>query len=246
MHVDIYFRVAAGRGLVLPVNYNYIVQSALYHSLNTDLASFLHEKGYSDGSRTFKLFCFSLLQGPYHLDKTRRMVDFGREVKLTVSSPLGDFCQSLVTLLMTRGSMRLGTQDVFIDRVQTRQLTVDGERAVVRTLSPAVLYSTMPRPDERQFTVYFQPGEPDYNRLFNENLQKKHHAFSGGDSLGTVAVRPLGLQKMKLIVYQETIIKAYAGTLVLTGPQPLLQLAVDAGIGSKNNQGFGCVELAGQ
>lgn len=247
MHLDIYFRIADGKGLVLPLSYNYLVQSALYHSLNIDLAEFLHEKGYRNGSRTFKLFSFSLLQGPYRMDKVKKTIEFDQEVKLTISSPLPDFCQSLVTVLMTRGSMRLGSQNVMIEKVQTRQLTVNGERAVVRTLSPAVLYSTMLRPDERKYTVYFQPGESDYGRLFNENLHKKYGALFGGDSpAGTVDVKPLGLQKMKLIVYKETIIKAYAGTLVLNGPQSLLQLAVDAGIGGKNSQGFGCVELTGR
>lgn len=247
MHLDIHFRMIAGRSLVLPVNYNYIVQSALYHSIDTDLAEFLHEKGYQNRSRTFKLFSFSLLQGPYRIDKIKKNIEFGQELKLTISSPLEDFCQSLVTILMTRGSMRLGAQNVMIEKVQARQLAVDGEKAVIRTLSPAVLYSTMLRPDERKYTVYFQPGESDYGRLFSENLHKKYSALWGEDSpAGTVAVKPLGLQKMRLVVYKETIIKAYSGTLLLNGPQPLLQLAVDAGIGSKNSQGFGCIELVGK
>ena len=29
----------------------------------------------------------------------------------------------------------------------------------------------------------------------------------------------------------------------MTGPQPLLQMAVDCGLGSKKSQGFGCVEV---
>lgn len=95
--------------------------------------------------------------------------------------------------------------------------------------------------------MYFQPGEADYGRLFNENLHKKYRAFWGKDSPeGNVEVKPLGLQRMKLVTYKDTIIKAYVGTLELTGPQALLQLAMDGGIGSKNSQGFGCVELTGR
>jgi len=46
-----------------------------------------------------------------------------------------------------------------------------------------------------------------------------------------------------LINYKNTIIKGYSGKMVVTGPIELLQMAVDAGLGSKNGQGFGCVEL---
>ncbi len=51
------------------------------------------------------------------------------------------------------------------------------------------------------------------------------------------------MQRMKIINYKDTIIKGYTGKLRLSGPKELLQLAVDGGIGSKNSQGFGCVEV---
>jgi len=33
------------------------------------------------------------------------------------------------------------------------------------------------------------------------------------------------------------------GNILLRGPSALLQLALDAGIGSKNSQGFGCIVM---
>lgn len=243
MHIDINFK-SAGKRLVLPVSYNYLLQGALYHSLHKELADFLHEKGYTDGKRSFKLFSFSLLQGAYQLDRVKKTISFDGEMNLTIASPMQDFCQSLANILLTRGSMSLGTQETEILKVNVRQPKVAGDRAIVRTLSPVVLYSTLLRPDGRKYTVYFQPGEPDYERLFNENLQKKYRAFFGAEApAGKVTTKALGLPRLKVVNYKDTIIKGYAGELLLTGPQELLQLAVDGGIGSKNSQGFGCVEL---
>ena len=243
MHLDIYFKPVE-KGLILPISYNHLLQGALYNSLNAELSAFLHEKGYTDGKRSFKLFSFSLLQGAYQMDRIKKTITFNGEIKLTISSPLRDFCQSLVNVLLTKGSMRLGAQEAEVEKINVTQWKVEGNRAVVRTLSPTVLYSTLLRPDGRKYTVYFQPGETDYGDLFNANLHKKYRAFGQAtEPEGKVEVRPLGLQKMRIINYKDTVIKGYTGKLLLTGPQELLQLAVDGGIGSKNSQGFGCVEL---
>ncbi len=246
IHLEISLKSIHKEILLLPIHYNYLVQSAIYNSIDSELAKFLHEKGYIADKRIFKMFSFSLLQGFYHMDKVKKMIEFEGEIKLTVSSPLDEFCQSLVNILLTRGVMRLGTQELEIVRVSARKLLVEKEEVKVKTLSPIVLYSTMLRPDGRKYTVYFQPGDPDYERLLSENLNKKYRALYGME-LPTKEVRakPLGLQRMRIINYKNTIIKGYAGKLLLTGPIPLLQMAVDGGLGGKNSQGFGCVEVEG-
>lgn len=243
IHLEIHFKPLKEPG-VLPIHYNYLVQAAIYNSIDSELANFLHQKGYVDGSRTFKLFSFSLLQGAYHMDRVRKTIAFEREIQLTVSSPLPDFCQSLVSVLLTKGCLRLGALELEIDKINVRQFNVKENHVNIRTLSPAVLYSTLLRPDGRKYTAFFQPGEPDYTRLFNENLRKKYRAlFEKEEPAGTIDIRPLGLQRMRIINYKDTVIKGYWGKLSLKGPKELLQLAIDGGIGSKNSQGFGCVEV---
>jgi CRISPR-associated endoribonuclease Cas6 len=58
-----------------------------------------------------------------------------------------------------------------------------------------------------------------------------------------VKVEKLGQVKMHVMKYKSTVIKGYSGKLLLTGPKELLQITVDAGLGSKGSQGFGCVEV---
>lgn len=48
---------------ILPVNYNYLLQSMIYNLLKNkeDLSAQLHERGYQLEDKHFKLFTFSLL-----------------------------------------------------------------------------------------------------------------------------------------------------------------------------------------
>lgn len=77
-----------------------------------------------------------------------------------------------------------------------------------------------------------------------KNLQKKYKAFHGTDAPeGNVKIEPIRQPKLSIIKYKNTIIKGYSGRFILSGPAPLLQIAVESGLGSKNSQGFGCVEV---
>ena len=115
IHLSIYLR-PAGEGLELPIHYNHIVQAALYRSIDSSLAAFLHEQGFLDGKRVFKLFAFSLLRGAYEIDRERGSIRFTDQIELVVSSPVDEFCQSLVNTLLTRGSMRLGEGEAEVEK----------------------------------------------------------------------------------------------------------------------------------
>ena len=56
--------------IVLPIQYNHIIQAMIYSILDDELAHFLHEKGFQTEKRTFKMFTFSRLKGRYILNKT--------------------------------------------------------------------------------------------------------------------------------------------------------------------------------
>ena len=48
---------------------------------------------------------------------------------------------------------------------------------------------------------------------------------------------------LKIMKYGDTVIKAWSGVYELDLPEPFFLLAYDAGLGSKNSQGFGMVEV---
>lgn len=242
MHLTVYFNCQ--NKLELPIHYNHLVQAALYNSIDAELADFLHSKGYSHEKRTFKLFSFSRLRGKFELDKKNEQIIFDNQISLTISSPVERFCESLTHTLLTNGKIRFGANEVEVSKVFAENMCVKNNTIKVQALSPIVLYSTLLRPDGRKYTCYYQPLEPDYNRLLTENLKKKYRAFWNSEPpTGELDAQTIGVPKMNLVKYKGTIIKGYSGKLLLSGPQKLLQMAVDAGIGSKNSQGFGCIKL---
>lgn len=244
--MHIYFTLRPRGELILPVHYNHIVQGAVYKAVDPELASFLHEHGYDSSGRRFKLFTFSRLTGPFQLDREKKTFAFTGDIELTVSSPVEEFCRSIASGLLTRGVLRLGRGEVEVEKMVVQQFGVTEEEIKVQTLSPVVAYSTLLRPDGRKYTCYYQPGEPDFTPLIEGNLRKKFKALYGREAPpGEVQVRKLGRVQLNIVEYKGTVIKGYSGRLLLTGPQELLQLAVDAGLGSKNAQGFGCLEVVG-
>ncbi|NSW80643.1 MAG: CRISPR-associated endoribonuclease Cas6, partial [Chthonomonadetes bacterium] len=46
-----------------------------------------------------------------------------------------------------------------------------------------------------------------------------------------------------IVFYKDTVIKAWSGVYEVSLPEPLFRMAMDAGLGSKNSQGFGCMGI---
>jgi CRISPR-associated endoribonuclease Cas6 len=241
MHITMQFKPEDE--FVLPLHYNHIIQGMIYKAINTQLAIFLHNKGFQNKGRSFKLFTFSRLNGRYEINKEKGSIKFFDQISMTISSPVGEFCNSVANGMLTRRWLEIGSNLVEATNMLVRQHTVDRHEVRIRTLSPVVAYSTLLRPDGRKYTCYFQPGEPDYDRIISSNLRKKYEAYYNEEAtMGDVKVEKISQVKMHVMNYKNTVIKGYSGKLQLSGPKELLQMAVDAGLGSKSSQGFGCVE----
>ncbi|WP_296971843.1 CRISPR-associated endoribonuclease Cas6 [Tepidanaerobacter sp. EBM-38] len=246
MRQQIYFWPENGRTLILPIHYNHIVQAVIYDSLDKDISNFLHEKGFSYEKRSFKMFAFSRLMGTYEIDKGKEKIIFQGPVSLVVTSPYRYFCTSLANGLLLKSTVRLGNTNMQVTNVSFAKDMIYQDKIQIRTLSPIVVYSTLMRPDGRKYTCYFEPGEKDFDEIMEKNLRKKYIAFHKTEPPeGNIKLEPLRQPKLSIIKYKNTIIKGYSGRFILSGPAPLLQIAVESGLGSKNSQGFGCVEVEG-
>jgi CRISPR-associated endoribonuclease Cas6 len=184
------------------------------------------------------------LDGRFEINKEKGSIRFLDEISMTISSPVSEFCNSVANGMLTKRWLDFGGNRVEAKNMIVRQHMVDKQQVRIKSLSPIVVYSTLLRPDGRKYTCYFQPGEPDYNRLISGNLRKKYEAYYNEEAPAEdVKVEKLGQLNMHVMNYKKTVIKGYSGKLLLTGPSGLLQMAIDAGLGSKNSQGFGCVEV---
>lgn len=243
LHLQINFK---NNALALPVQYNHLVQAAIYSALPDDYARFLHDTGYHYKKRNFKMFSFSRFLGQYELNKKENIFLFKNPFSLVVSSPSKEFCSYLLNGLVSSGYIYLGSQKAVIKNINTGELKTDDKRVVLKTLSPVVAYSTLFKENDSKHTCYFKPGEKEFENVISQNLLNKYRAFYSCENTENdkkVSVRVLDNPKYCRFNYKKIGIKGYLCTLELTGPNELLQMGVDAGIGSKNSQGCGCVKV---
>lgn len=227
----------------IPIQYNHLVQSAIYASLPEETANWLHNEGFMSGKRSFRLFAFSRLIGNYIINKNSGTISFPEGARLIVSSPDNHFLQGLVNGLLTKSSFRVGDCLFDVTGVECEGQVVNDDFITVRSLSPIVVYSTLLKPEGGKYTCYFQPGEAEFAKHIINNLRKKYEAFFQQPAPdGEFQVRPLDRPRLHITSYKNTVIKGYSCRLRLKGPRELLQMALDAGLGSKNSQGYGCVE----
>ncbi len=230
--------------IVLPIQYNHIIQAMIYSILDDELAHFLHEKGFQTEKRTFKMFTFSRLKGRYILNKNDGLIIFDGPIKLTISSHYEEFTDSIGNGFLRRQRVRLGNNNLEVKELAVEKEIVNSEEIKVYTLSPIVVYSTLFREDGRKFTYYFNPKENDFSQIISNNLKNKYRAFySKEPPKEEVEIKPIGHTKLSVVNYKGFIIKGYSGKFLLKGNPLLLQLGVNTGLGSKNSQGFGCVKL---
>lgn len=237
-----------------PIHYHYWLQSAIYQVMEGEIADQVHSQGFEGDGRIFRLFTFSKLLGRYELSRDKKFIRFPEGANWIVSSPLNDILGSIAGGLLKQLTLRIGGTSAEITGIQVSHPNVQSEIIRVRTLSPVVAYSTLFRGDGSKYTVYLQPGEPEFRRIVAGNLQKKwdgirawNHAIDHQDGkLRNVNIHMLNNPKMHILEYKGGIIKGYSGMMELSGPPPLLQVAVDAGLGSKNSQGCGCLEVMGR
>ncbi len=244
MKETITFESIEGKSIVLPISYNHIVQAMIYGSLDYKLGDFLHNKGFKNEKRVYKMFTFSRLIGDFHLDRENGQIIFDKAVKLTISSPYNEFNNSIGYKLLSAEKIQLGNNQVTVKELKAEHETVCSEEIKITTLSPIVVYSTLFRADGKKFTYYFNPYEKEFSEITSKNIKNKYKAFYKTDPPeGNVEIKPEGRMKLSVVKYKDYVIKGYSGKFTIKGHKQLLELGISSGLGNKNSQGFGCVQL---
>lgn len=232
----------------LPVQYNHLVQGLIYHGMeNPLLRQYLHEHGFPFEKRRFKLFTFSRLMGQkasYHQEKGQLALT--PPLRLVICSPIPFILQELGTGFLRRGHVRLGQAQLEVSQIDVADPRINSERVEVRMLSPLTVYSTLPSGNGRSYTYYYSPFEPRFGELLNANLSKKYKLVHGKPTTAdNFTIEPLAVtgKDLKVTRYKNFVVKGWMGDYVLRGDPALLQIALNAGLGAKNSQGYGCCTL---
>ncbi len=239
----------------LPLNYQYELSSWIYKVLNNgspEFSRWLHEKGYADDHKSFKLFTFSNLDVPARNVNGDRMEIRCREISLVVSIFTEEMIGHFITGLFQDQEFRLGDR---ISQVALRVTIIERltdpvftDQMRFRPKSP-ILISFL-YPGER-YARYLRPDHPDYQKLIFRNLKEKYrtingreHSFKETDGVFNL----LSVPKMKGIVIKagtshESKIIGYLFDFRIHAPAELIRFGYYTGFGEKNSLGFGCAEV---
>ena len=228
--------------IILPIHYNYYLQSFLYNHISPELSKFLHDKGFAFEKRRFKMFTFSRLQGRFRIDNGK--IKFIPPAYLTISSPLDRFINEMGNSLLKDNHLELLKNRIFVKSIKVHPDPEFEDEAKVKMLSPVVVYSTLLTGDGKKKTYYYSPYEKEFTILIDKNLRKKYEAlYKKKARARELKMESVGKPKDKIVKYRDTIIKGWMGGFLLNGNKKLLKLAYHSGLGSKNSQGFGIFEV---
>jgi CRISPR-associated endoribonuclease Cas6 len=240
MHITIQINSGESSILNLPVSNLYLFQAFLYNLLPPERAAFLHDRGYRVGSRPMKLFAMSWPISSARPRPRGDRIEYDLPVRLVVSTPVLEILDGFADGAFKNSSLRIGGNSVFCEGVEAVSYTIapdDSGSVTLRTLSPITCYSQMQRADGRKYTVYFHPSSVDFSESVHNNLLKKFSALYPGREApsGGVTIRPAGRVVERVAKFDERNsfpIKGWEGQFCLTGPNELLQIGVDCGLGA--------------
>ncbi len=225
----------------LPKNYNSLLQAFFYRNMDPILSRFLHDIGFVYGKRRFKMFTFSKIIGKM-VKKSKTTVSFLPPITIYFASPLADIISSSAKTFLKKENLTLGRNRLFLDSIEV--ITPDvSEEITVRCLSPITVYRTPINSEIKKF-IYFNPWQEEFYELIRNNLVKKYELIYTKIPREELKIEPVKLSQTyrKKIVYKGTLIEAWEGYFKLSGSSDILRLALEAGLGAKNPQGFGMVE----
>lgn len=237
----------AEKNLIIPIQYNYFLQSMIYNNISRELSDFLHDYGFMINGRQFKLFTFSRLMGRFKMKDGK--IEFTSPMSLIVASPVERFLRELAEGMLRNENLNICGQKVMLSSISVFPGLEDvdfGEEVVIEMLSPVVAYNTV-RKTNGSRTIYFSPWDEWFSELIRINLERKYQLIYGQNIQGAdIKVEPLGPRDeryCKILQYKDTVIKGWSGIYKLRGDRRLIKVAYEAGLGSKNSQGFGCFEV---
>lgn len=262
MRLELTLTPCAGHSL-LPVNYQYPLSAAIYKIIwqaDEKYSAFLHDKGYKLNGKSFKLFSFSDLRIPFRIQGDRLHIN-GSPASLTISFHIDEAANNFIRGLF------INQQLVIADKISRTQFSVTNVQllpdsfALVHHTEPEVVLQPLSplvvgRKNSKGNYDFLSPADPDFNEWVIHNWIEKYKAIKGSTTVDVETIRnrisiqlltPKQEIKSRLITIkaftpEQTQIRGFTKfRMKVKAPKPLLELAMNAGLGLYNAQGCGCV-----
>lgn len=241
-------------GRELPINYQYPLQGVIYRTLEKSdigFSTWLHENGYQQNGKRFKLFTFSNLILPqYEIDKQReRLIVKSDLVTLFISFLPEKSTQQFIQGLFQQQTFQIadpisGVQ-FMVREIQVMPPLDYHPDTKFRTLSPVCISLR----NERGHMDYLSPIDPCYEQGILTGLLDRYNTINGQPFGGTpyCHLQLLGepkstLVRIKAYTPNETRVRGYRYQFKIDLPEELMQIAYESGLGEKGSMGFGMIE----
>ncbi|SDC62279.1 CRISPR-associated endoribonuclease Cas6 [Williamwhitmania taraxaci] len=253
MRFEIKLAVDGNAPPILPINYQYELASWIYRTIaegDRDYATWLHTNGFSCGSKTFKLFCFSHLITPKRNIVGDRLHVLSPEISFRLSFLPERSTEEFIKGVFHNQTMILGDR-ISQGRFRVGSITLENKEdfttwGVFKTLSPVVVSSFR---DDRS-KEYISPTDCRFGALLIGNLKQKYKLYHGHDYIDIVKpeFELLGEPKQKGITLKQSgeypiKVIGYQFSFRLSADSALLQMGYAAGFGEDNSMGFGMCQL---
>jgi len=239
---------------ILPVNYQYELSAWIYKVINQSdpvFATWLHDKGFSEDNKQFRLFTFSNLIVPQREIVNDRLIVKSDQVSLIISTLPEETIQHFVSGVFRDREFMLGDRisnaGFRINAIEALPAPVFTDEMSFKALSPIFVSGKV---EGRQYAQHFSPDYEGYIQLMINNLKEKLKVFTGQESnfnTQNAAFTLLSQPRQKGITIkagtpQQTKLIGYQYNFKIKADAALLRMGYYCGFGEKNSLGFGCCE----
>ncbi|TYB30540.1 MAG: CRISPR-associated endoribonuclease Cas6 [Candidatus Mcinerneyibacterium aminivorans] len=235
-----------GNNVVLPRGFKKYQQALIYNVMTKGEAEWLHDKAYQFEEKTYKLFTFSsiLERGKFHTRKKKFF--FPDNISFIISSPVEHIIEEIAKGVMKHDKVKLKNNIMKVKSVDVlKKRDIENDKIKVNALTPIEVHETLYKPNGDKKTYYYTPFENEFNKRVNENLKRKWQAYHNEKCPYDLKIKPLfsGNKNERIQYFDNTIIKAWKGHFELKGDPEFLEFGYYAGLGSRNSQGYGMVNI---
>jgi CRISPR-associated endoribonuclease Cas6 len=259
------------KGLLLPIHYNYYLESLIYHTFSKEVATILHGEGFILDKRHFKLFTFSRILNKgekvlgNHLKTLKKELNikndvafcshkktdaqealfFGNGINFYFSSVKNFIIEDMGSRAISIPQFSLLNQDIFVKSIEVLMSPKFESKMDIKMLSPMTMYSTMKTSNGNTKTYYYSPYEKEFSDLITKNAKKKYKTAYSKENNGKLQLTPLYFEERRnraVIYFKNTRIDGWTGVFKMEGDPELIKITYDAGLGGKNPEGFGMWE----
>lgn len=248
MRIEISFESLNGK-IILPVHYNFYIQSLIYRIFSPILATKLHNIGFKFEKRSFKFFTFSriLEKGEKVRLKDQDFLIFKNSISFIFSSPKEEIVSDLGEKSIKEREFNLLKNRIYLSKIRVFMTPRLETPLKIKFLSPVTIHSTITLNNGNKRSIYYKPIEKSFNSLITQNLIKKFKALYGREPENkNLEIKPVYFSiksNFHLIKFKNTPIEAYDGIYELNGSQELINLSYETGLGDRNSEGFGLWEI---